>query len=171
MKLINIIVATCILITPIYGVACTSTTEEKYPITLSDELVEYTKQVAEDYEIDYRLVLALMYYESRFTEHIYNYNNTCVGLMQVTIKYQDWLSDETGIENLTLETNSEHNISAGIWMLSNAFSNTENTKYALMIYNRGASGAAKYLKENGKYNTYAEEVYKIYKEYCKRLEK
>lgn len=171
MKLINIIIAACIMITPVYGVSCVQMTEEKYPITLSEELIEYTKQTAEEYDLDYRLVLAVMYYESRFTEHIYNYNKTCVGLMQVTIRYKSWLAEKTEIEDLNITTNSKHNISAGVWMLSNAFSNTENTKYALMIYNRGAAGAAKYMNENGTYNTYAKDVYKIYKEYCKRLDK
>lgn len=170
MKLINIIVATAIMITPIYGVSCASTSEEKYPITLSEELIEYTKTTAEEYEIDYRLVLAVMYYESRFTEHVENYNGTCVGLMQVTLKYEDWLSEKTGIE-LDLKMNSEHNITAGIWMLRDALSKTTDTKYALMIYNKGARGASDYMKAHHGYNTYAKEVYKIYKEYCKELPK
>lgn len=169
MKLISIVMATLIVTLSVNEAAvldAETDTDQKYPVTLSEELISFTKETAEDYEMDYRLVLAVMYYESKFQEHIYNYSKTCVGLMQVTVKYQKWLSEETGISNLDLKHNSEHNITAGIWMLADAMSDTDDVRYALMTYNRGAKGASDYMKKYRTYNTYAKKVYEIYEYYC-----
>jgi Soluble lytic murein transglycosylase and related regulatory proteins (some contain LysM/invasin domains) len=175
MKIISIILTALLMTTAIFAdSSCVTVNEEitctencKYKVTLSNELIEYIKITAEKYDIDYRLPLAIMYCESRFKEHVSNKSGTCYGLMQVTKIYESYISEKLRIKDLDIVSNSEHNIEAGLFMLSEAFYEGATTHDAVMSYNKGIAGARRYMKKYGKYNSYTERVMEIYNHYIK----
>lgn len=108
-------------------------------IPLSKTLQQYTWDRCVQMKLDYSLVIALMWRESRFNTDAVgmNVNGTQdSGIMQINDVNKGWLSEKHGITNLM---DPVQNIDAGTLMLS-GFAGKYGEHGALMAYQYGESG-------------------------------
>jgi len=128
-------------------------------IPLSDELQEYTYGIAQKYNVDYDLMLAIMQTESQF-QNVISDNGEDIGLCQINTINAEWLYTDYGIYNLMDE---RQNIEACAIILSKLQEQFESENHVVMAYNLGASKAEKYIS-SGKITEYTEKVYENMKE-------
>lgn len=115
-------------------------------IPMSYELQRYTYDKCVEQELEYELVLALMWRESRFRVDAVNINQNGTqdsGIMQINDVNKDWLYEEYGIDNLL---DPMQNIDAGTAMLGK-FTAKYGEHGALMAYQYGETGMQKKLEE------------------------
>lgn len=115
----------------------------KENIPLDSDLQNYTYQKSLEYGIDYSIVFALMYYESRFTVSAHNKGSDCRGIMQISQRYYGKDCDLF---------DPYVNIEKGISMLASYYNTYRDYNKALMCYNMGCGGASSYFKK-GVYST------------------
>ena len=115
----------------------------KENIPLASELQDYTHQKSLEYGIDYSIVFALMYYESRFTITAHNKGSDCRGIMQISQRYYGKDCDLF---------DPYVNIEKGISMLASYYNTYRDYNKALMCYNMGCGGASSCFKK-GVYST------------------
>lgn len=115
-------------------------------IPLSYELQEYTFEKCSEYGLEYELVLAVMWRESRFNTNAINLNTngtTDSGLMQINDVNRGWLYEKHGIEDLM---DPYQNIDAGTSLLGELYK-----KYgehgAMLAYQYGENGMQKKMDE------------------------
>lgn len=108
-------------------------------ISLSEELQQYTYDKCQEHGLNYTVVLALMWRESRFNASAVGYNSNGTrdnGLMQINDVNKSWLQKEYGITNLM---DPYQNIDAGTAMLG-AMVAKYGDHDALMAYQYGEAG-------------------------------
>lgn len=108
-------------------------------IPMSYELQAYTFTRCEELSLDYALVLAIMWRESRFQVNAVNLNANGTqdnGIMQINDVNKDWLFQEHGISDLM---DPRQNIGAGTAMLAH-FIEKYGEHDALMAYQYGETG-------------------------------
>lgn len=122
---------------------------------LSLELQEYTYYIADQYNIDFSLLMAIMEQESRYQVDVVSRTGD-FGLMQINERNIEWISNAIGLTDIK---DPEQNIEAGayvLWTLFNQYG--DNVNMVLMAYNMGA-GNAKKLWNDGIYEShYSREV-------------
>ena len=123
-------------------------------IPLSDELQEYTYGIAQKYNVDYDLMLAIMQTESQF-QNVVSDNGEDIGLCQINVINAEWLYNEHGIYNLMDE---RQNIEACAIILDKLQGQFESENHVVMAYNLGAGKAEKFIR-SGKITEYTEKVY------------
>jgi len=112
-------------------------------IPLSKELQEFTWQRCQELDIEYELVLAIMWRESRFKTNAVGYNNNGTrdsGVMQINDINKAWLKKELGITDLM---DPYQNITAGTAMLADYLHEYDDESKALMAYHCGEAGMRK----------------------------
>lgn len=108
-------------------------------IPLDTKYQKYLYEQCEEYKVPYTLALAVIDQETGGTfNHDLISSTSDYGLFQINKVHHDWLRD-AGCTNLL---KPEHNIIAGLMILSNAISRTNSLEEALVMYNMG-SGASK----------------------------
>jgi soluble lytic murein transglycosylase-like protein len=115
-------------------------------IPLSEELHRYTYERCEANELDYELVLALMWRESRFQTqavHINRNGTQDSGIMQINDVNRGWLAEKHGITDLM---DPKQNIAAGTTMLG-GFTNKYGEHNALLAYQYGEAGMRRKLAQ------------------------
>ena len=128
-------------------------------IPLSDELQEYTYGIAQKYNVDYDLMLAIMQTESQF-QNVVSDDGEDIGLCQINTVNAEWLYTEHGINNLLDE---KQNIKACAIILDKLQGQFDDESHVVMAYNLGAAKAQKYIS-SGKITEYTEKVYENMKE-------
>lgn len=116
-------------------------------IPLDKELQKYTYDLCLEKNIDYELVLAVMWRESRFELDATGYNTNGTqdsGIMQINDINKEWIAEELNVTDLY---DPQQNILAGITMLSN-FIDTYGEHDGLMAYGAGETGMSR-LREKG----------------------
>lgn len=107
-------IAVCALIALAYATMEVSVWAGELPIELPYELVDTTAALCEQYGVDYDIVVAIAWHESRFDVDAVNDQTGCIGLMQIAPVHWDYLLDDHGIDVHT----PEGNIEAGIFLLA-----------------------------------------------------
>ena len=125
----------------------------KRDIPLSDELQEYTYEIAQKYNVDYDLVLAIMQTESQFS-NVVSENGEDIGLCQINVINAEWLYKEYALYNLMDE---RQNIEACAVILSKLSDKFDSENAVIMAYNLGEGKAKKYIK-SGKTLEYSSKV-------------
>lgn len=128
-------------------------------IPLSYDLQKYTYSQCVQYGLEYELVLAIMWRESRFVEDAVNINSDGTqdsGIMQINDINKSWLLEKYGIDDLM---DPYQNIRAGTAMLGN-FSKKYGERAALMAYQYGETGMAEKLEEGVTTNDKIELLYR-----------
>lgn len=120
--------------------------EEEY---LSEEIVSYTEEIGELYDICPEFIQAVIERESSGDTEAQN--GTCIGLMQINKKYHVDRMDRLGVTDLYDEYS---NILVGTDYLAELFEKYEDPYLVLMVYNMGARKAISRYEE-GKYSKYA----------------
>ncbi len=133
-------------------------------IPLSEDLQRFTYEMCEEFEIDYSLVLAIMYHESKFDPYAISYcsNGTYdSGIMQINSCNLEQLEDQFGITDLQ---NPYENIKAGVSIISGHVKRFGEND-GLMAYNMGIGGY-KNAVNSGIYSTsYSREILQKKMEY------
>lgn len=126
-------------------------------LPLAEELQAHTWKLCQEEGIDYALVLALMYQESRFQTDVTGHNangTTDGGLMQLNSRYADYLCERFGVEDLR---DPYQNIEAGVRLLA-SYIRPYGEHDALLAYHMG-EGTMLSLKESGQETTaYAQAI-------------
>lgn len=106
-----------------------------YNIDLSDDLQEYTYEMCSYYQIPeyYELILGQMMHESRFNVGIISKTND-YGLMQINKSNHKYLNSILGNGDYL---NAEHNIKAGVYLMSSYLHKYCDIEKALVAYNMG----------------------------------
>jgi soluble lytic murein transglycosylase-like protein len=135
-------------------------------IPMSYELQEYTYQKCEERGLEYELVLAVMWRESRFDVTAVNVNVNGTqdsGIMQINDVNKAWLSERWGIEDLM---DPYQNIDAGTAMLG-GLTDKYGEHRAMLAYQYGETGMARKLASGVTTSTAIEKAYEqreVYKE-------
>lgn len=115
-------------------------------LPLSEELQRYTYNRCQELGLEYEMVLAIMWRESRFQPTAVGVNRNGTrdsGLMQINDINKKWLFEEHGIEDLL---DPYQNIDAGTAMLAGYFSKY-GENFALMAYQYGEQGMLEKAKQ------------------------
>ena len=129
-----------------------------HEIELSEELQLYTYEKCAAQELDYTLVLALMWRESRFEATAVGRNGNGTndnGLMQINDVNRGWLANELNINNLL---DPYQNIDAGTEILGR-FAKRHGMHNALMAYQYGVGGMKRKLEQGISTNPQIEALY------------
>ena len=140
------------------------------------ELKQYTKEECDRYDVDYSLVLAIIYNESRFQSgltHLNSNGTTDYGLMQVNEVNFDFLRETVGIKSMRDVLDDKTGIRCGIELLAYHKDFTGDDSSALLRYQIGAGKYRKYL-QRGRYTNETHSRVLTYQnefaEYLKRIE-
>lgn len=114
-----------------------------YPKSYSEYVEKYSKK----YNVDEKLIYAVIKEESNFNKDISSKRNA-IGLMQLVQSTADEIGNDIGIENINLK-NPEVNIQIGTKYLSNLLKKYDgNVEIAIVAYNAGIGNVDKWIKEN-----------------------
>lgn len=106
---------------------------------LSAPMQNWIYETCESYNVDFYIVISVIYHESKFDENAYNSDSGCVGLMQIMVKYhQEYTSDGTPID---LQEPCA-NVLKGIELLSSYTERFGGIKQALVYYCGGSESYA-----------------------------
>ena len=106
-----------------------------------EDLKVYTRDLCEEYDVEYSRVLAIIWNASRFDASATGYNSNGTkdyGLMQLNDVTFDFLNENIGIESMDELYNPETNILAGVTLLSYYEGITGDSDTALSMYQTGA---------------------------------
>lgn len=127
-------------------------------IPMSPELQQYTYTKCEERGLEYELVLAIIWRESRFNVDAVNVNTNGTrdnGIMQINDVNRQWLLDNFGITDLM---DPYQNIDAGTAMLGR-LTGKYGSHNAMLAYQYGEGGMAKKLKQGITTSTAIEQAY------------
>lgn len=128
-------------------------------IPMSYELQAYTYDKCVQRGLEYQLILAIIWRESRFQPDAVNVNRNGTrdsGFMQINDVNKGWLRDLYGINNLM---DPYQNIDAGTAMLG-TFTNKYGPHYALLAYQYGETGMKRQISRGKTTNQLVELVYR-----------
>lgn len=128
---------------------------------LDDATQQMIQDKCEEYNVDFALVMAVIYTESRFQSDVVSSTDD-YGLMQINKMNHEWLSETLGITDFL---NPEQNVTAGLYILSNLFDKYDNPSQVLMVYNMGETGAKKHWNDGVYATPYSLTVMMKYEEY------
>lgn len=131
-------------------------TMPEYDIKLSEELQEYLYDKCLENDLEYELILAVMYTESRFKSNLISKTND-YGLMQINKCNHKSLKKQLGITDFL---NPRQNIDAGIYMLSDLYSRYSDPHQVLTAYNWGEYGMLRGWKKGTRTSKYSRLVLK-----------
>lgn len=126
-------------------------------VPMKADMQKYTYDVAQEYGLDWSLLMAVMQKESRFDETAMSGSGD-FGLMQINKINHPRLSVELGIHDFL---NPKDNIRAGAYMLSQLLSKYQDVDMALMAYNMGETGASEWWEQGIYTSAYSREVRSI----------
>lgn len=129
-------------------------------VPMDVELQKHVYQVAEEYGIDWTLLMAVIQKESRFDPYAVSATGD-YGLMQINHINHGWLSVEVGTNDFL---DPRENVRAGAYMLSQLLSRYQDVHMALMAYNMGEGGASDWWNQGVYTSAYSREVVAIQRE-------
>lgn len=130
-----------------------------YDIPLSEDIQSYIYDLSKEYNVDFKLLLAIAYIETGGTYKL-NLRSSSgdTGLFQINDVHKKWLYS-AGVTDLY---NPYHNSLAAVWIISDSFKKGSDINTSLMVYNMGLGGA-KRCWNKGVYSTsYSKSVIKAY---------
>lgn len=136
-------------------------------IPMSYELQEYTYQKCVERNIEYELVLAVIWRESRFEADAVNVNANGTldsGIMQINDVNKKWLYEDYGVEDLM---DPYQNIDAGTAMLG-VLTEKHGAHKAMLAYQYGESGMIRKLNQGQTTSIDIERAYRQ-RDYYKQL--
>lgn len=115
-----------------------------YDIPLTETMQQYTREVAQKYNVPFSLVLGVMKVESNFNPNVKSHTND-YGLMQINACNISWLRETLGANNIL---DPEYNIECGTLMLGDLYKRYNgDLNKVLMAYNIGENGAKSLWKQ------------------------
>lgn len=133
---------------------------EYFDLPLSYDLQDYIFELCEEYDVDPRIVFAVIQQESRCTANIKGDRGRSLGLMQIQPKWHSGRMNKLGCSDLL---NPYQNVAVGIDYISELYhygGRNRSTEWVLMAYN-GGPGYANKKAAVGEVSGYAKSVLKI----------
>lgn len=158
------VIAVCLVLLANTGI---KTVYRIFPLKYADSIEKYSGE----YGLDKYIVAGVIYSESGFDNTAHS--GLARGLMQMTDKTADWVSEKLGIEyDYDMAENPEINIKMGCYYLSCLIEKYRNRETALAAYNAGMGNVSKWLEDprysaDGK--TLSDIPYSETKKYVKRV--
>lgn len=135
-------------------------------VPLDEDLQEYIYYLSSSYDIDFSLVMAIIYAESNFKTDTISKTHD-YGLMQINKCNHKWLSETLGITDFL---DPKQNINAGVYVLSRLFeANGNDTVKVLMSYNMGETGAKRCWNKDIYSTAYTRKIIKKQLEFQEEL--
>ena len=135
--------------------------EEVEEVSYIDELYQdYARTIAEEYELDPHLVIAIIETESSGRRKVVS-KAGCIGLMQISPKWHKKRMERLEVTDLK---DAYSNILVGCDFLAELFAKYEDVYTVLMCYNQGEYGGAVKQAESGDYSDYARKIVNRMKE-------
>lgn len=131
-----------------------------YDVPLSEELQLYIREKCSYYNVDERLVYAIIQKESNFRADVISKTND-YGLMQINTINHATLKQILGITDFL---DQENNVLAGIYMISQVQKQFDEVHHVLMAYNLGPTGAKRQIAKGNNQTTYSKSVIEIMEE-------
>lgn len=128
---------------------------------LSAEIQHMMKEVCDKWNIPMEILMAIAYNESRYNVNAVGPDGKDRGICQIRITNYDWLCDKIG-RKLDL-FNPYDNFEASCFILDDIRNRKPSAswEYILLSYNRGPSGAKKYVQKYGtSSNDYTKKILK-----------
>ncbi len=152
----------------VYGLVCAALLLTGLIVALYMERIhrhdDIIVQVSREYDVDPRLVSAIIWRESRFNADVIGAADE-IGLMQVTDLVGETWARSHDIDKYSSEDlfDLETNIRAGVWYLSRAIEQwshrSDPLPYALAQYNAGRSNALRWAEhDEGKPRRFVENI-------------
>lgn len=136
--------------------------EEPKSLTQQEEIELHIQNIVSLYpNLSTNLINAVIWRESRYDPNVKNYNGTCVGLMQLSIKWHSDRAQKLGVKDLY---DPYGNILTGCDLLSELLE-SYSLEMALMTYHGGYPYAQKH-QEAGTIDQYTKDILS----YAKQLE-
>ena len=122
-----------------------------YPVNLDADLQRYIIETCEEYMINPSIIIAMCFYESRFTADAIGDTGECRGLMGISPR---WCWPEMEKLNCPDMRDPYQNVTVGIDIFAQKLAKYDwNTEMALMSYNAGDAGAHRLWFDKGIYST------------------
>lgn len=118
-----------------------------YNVPFDADLQAKLEDVANEYGIDYALVLAIASVETGFDPGVIGDSGRSFGLMQIQPRWHKWRMDETGIVNLL---DPVQNVTIGCHYLRDLYAMGYSDRQVLSAYNAGSpnsSAGARYAEK------------------------
>lgn len=147
-KFVSLAVAVLSIVAP--------STPEYKDTYISEEIQGYVNEVAQLYDLNPNLILAMIEAESSGRAKVVS-KAGCVGLMQVSPKWHKDRMDRLGVTDLT---DAYGNILVGCDYVAEMFAKYDDVYCVLMGYNQGEYGGAIGKAMEGKYSKYAKRIVK-----------
>lgn len=143
-------IAICVVMGLAFATMAVNVCANELPIELPSELVDTTAALCEQYGVDYDIVVAIAWHESRCDPDVEDSPTNDRGIMQINKVNWQWLADEDIDVNVP-----EQNIKAGILILSQHME-IYTLEESLAAYACGRSGML-----NGGGKEFAKEILQI----------
>lgn len=147
-KFVSLAVAVLSIVAP--------STPEYKDTYISEEIQGYVNEVAQLYDLNPNLILAMIEAESSGRAKVVS-KAGCVGLMQVSPKWHKDRMDRLGVIDLT---DAYGNILVGCDYVAEMFAKYDDVYCVLMGYNQGEYSGAIGKAMEGKYSKYAKRIVK-----------
>lgn len=132
-----------------------------YDISLSEELQDELFKLCDEYDIDEKLMLSVMFVESSYRTDVISKTND-YGLMQINKINHEWLGELLNIEDFL---DPIQNMRAGVYLFSQYMVATdENIHKSAMMYKSGEYGAKRLFNKGVCESAYSRKVVKVMNE-------
>lgn len=129
-------------------------------VPMDTELQKQVYQIANEYGLDWTLLMAIIQKESRFDAYAVSGSGD-YGLMQINHVNHARLSVEVGSNDFL---DPAQNVRAGAYMIKQLIDRYQDVHMALMAYNMGEAGAAAWWNQGVYTSQYSREVINIQRE-------
>jgi soluble lytic murein transglycosylase-like protein len=130
-----------------------------FDLPLDHDLQDHIFELCEEYNIEPRIVFAVIWQESRCTADIKGDRGRSLGLMQIQPKWHSGRMEKLGCDNLL---DPYQNVMVGIDYLADLYKMSKSTEWVLMAYNGGPSFARE-MAAKGEVSGYAKSVMRVAK--------
>ena len=136
--------------------------EEKpvlYDVPLEDDLQLHIAGLCEEYHIEPKIVMAIIWHESRYQPEVVGDKGKSFGLMQVQQQFHLERMERLGVTDLL---DPKQNVAVGVDILAELIDYYDgDVKMALVAYQNGLAGAETYFFSRGFYeNSFSKAVFK-----------
>ena len=144
MKFKKFIISIALLIVIAFGFKLI-VTNYLFPFKHKEVILKYS----EEYNLDPYLVLAVIKAESKFNADARS-SKDAMGLMQITEDTADWVAQEMGLTDYTVDKlyEEEYNIKMGCWYLNNLREEFGDEELFIAAYNAGRGHVGEWLKDS-----------------------
>lgn len=125
-----------------------------YDVPLSDELQRFVRAECEERGVPFDIAIALMGRESSYQADAKSATDD-YGIMQINSCNHNWLAEELGLTDIM---DPRQNITAGVYILGEAFEKYEDPNQALMVYNMGDAGMRRAWEAGNRSTKYSRSI-------------